>query len=118
LQTICPGWLQTAIFLISASWVARIIGVSQPAPISSISEVDNVSEIILLHFLKTECSFRYSLKYLDKIYAWVIIIGYNLLAFNFRGRFKSFLNFWTDLTPLFLVCHIFLQILFLPLQFT
>jgi hypothetical protein len=26
--TICLGWLQTVIFLISASWVARIIGVS------------------------------------------------------------------------------------------
>jgi hypothetical protein len=27
-QTICPGWLQTTILLISASWVARIIGMS------------------------------------------------------------------------------------------
>jgi hypothetical protein len=27
-QTICPGWLQTAIFLIYASWVARITGMS------------------------------------------------------------------------------------------
>jgi hypothetical protein len=27
-QTICPGWLQTMILLISASWVARIIGLS------------------------------------------------------------------------------------------
>jgi hypothetical protein len=27
-QTVCPGWLQTGIFLISASWVARIIGMS------------------------------------------------------------------------------------------
>jgi hypothetical protein len=26
--TICPGWLQTVILLISASWVARITGVS------------------------------------------------------------------------------------------
>jgi hypothetical protein len=26
--TICPSWLQTLIFLISASWVARITGVS------------------------------------------------------------------------------------------
>jgi hypothetical protein len=26
--TICPGWFQTVILLISASWVARIIGVS------------------------------------------------------------------------------------------
>jgi hypothetical protein len=24
----CPGWLQSAILLISASWVARIVGVS------------------------------------------------------------------------------------------
>jgi hypothetical protein len=28
LQTIGPGWLPTAILLISASWVARITGVS------------------------------------------------------------------------------------------
>jgi hypothetical protein len=27
-QTICPGWLRTVILLISASWVARITGVS------------------------------------------------------------------------------------------
>jgi hypothetical protein len=30
--TVCPGWLGTAIFLISASWVARIIGVSHWCP--------------------------------------------------------------------------------------
>jgi hypothetical protein len=29
-QTICPGWLQTMILQMSASWVARIIGVSHP----------------------------------------------------------------------------------------
>jgi hypothetical protein len=29
--TICPGWLWTMIFLISASWVARITGVSYSA---------------------------------------------------------------------------------------
>jgi hypothetical protein len=29
LWTICLGWLQTSILLISASWVARITGVSQ-----------------------------------------------------------------------------------------
>jgi hypothetical protein len=28
LLTICPGWLQTTILLISDSWVAKIIGVS------------------------------------------------------------------------------------------
>jgi hypothetical protein len=28
LQTFCPGWPPTAIVLISASWVARMIGVS------------------------------------------------------------------------------------------
>jgi hypothetical protein len=28
LQTICPGWLRTIILLISASWVARITGMS------------------------------------------------------------------------------------------
>jgi hypothetical protein len=28
LWTICPGWLWSTILLISASWVARIIGVS------------------------------------------------------------------------------------------
>jgi hypothetical protein len=27
-QTICQGWLQTSILLISASWVARITGMS------------------------------------------------------------------------------------------
>jgi hypothetical protein len=26
--TVCPGWLQTTILLISASWLARIIDVS------------------------------------------------------------------------------------------
>jgi hypothetical protein len=30
--TICPGWFQATILLISASWVARITGVSQWAP--------------------------------------------------------------------------------------
>jgi hypothetical protein len=32
LGTICPAWLWTVIFLISASWVARIIGVSHWRP--------------------------------------------------------------------------------------
>jgi hypothetical protein len=32
LQTICPGWLQTVILLISASWVARITVVSHQCP--------------------------------------------------------------------------------------
>jgi hypothetical protein len=32
LQTICLGWLRTAILLISASWVARITGVSHRCP--------------------------------------------------------------------------------------
>jgi hypothetical protein len=27
-QTICPGWLWTIVLLISASWVARIMGVN------------------------------------------------------------------------------------------
>jgi hypothetical protein len=31
-QTICQGWLRTLIILISASWVARIIGVSHWHP--------------------------------------------------------------------------------------
>jgi hypothetical protein len=31
-QTICPGWLWTTIFLISAYWVARITGVSHSCP--------------------------------------------------------------------------------------
>jgi hypothetical protein len=31
-QTICLGWLRTANFLISASWVAKIIGVSHCCP--------------------------------------------------------------------------------------
>jgi hypothetical protein len=31
-KTICPGWLQTSILLISASWVARITGVSHQHP--------------------------------------------------------------------------------------
>jgi hypothetical protein len=30
--TICLGWLRTMILLISASWVARITGVSHPVP--------------------------------------------------------------------------------------
>jgi hypothetical protein len=32
-QTICPGWSWTVILLISASWVARIIGVSHGAQV-------------------------------------------------------------------------------------
>jgi hypothetical protein len=32
-QTIFPGWLQTVIFLISVSWVARITGVSHWHPL-------------------------------------------------------------------------------------
>jgi hypothetical protein len=38
LKTICSGWLQTTILLISASWVARITGVSHwhPASLSRI----------------------------------------------------------------------------------
>jgi hypothetical protein len=35
LWTICLGWLQTAILLISASWVARITGVSHQHPARS-----------------------------------------------------------------------------------
>jgi hypothetical protein len=31
-QTICQGWLQTAILLISASWIARITGMSHWYP--------------------------------------------------------------------------------------
>jgi hypothetical protein len=31
-RTICPGWLWTAIFLISAFWVARITGVNHQHP--------------------------------------------------------------------------------------
>jgi hypothetical protein len=31
-QTVCPDWLQTEILLISASWVARITGVSHQCP--------------------------------------------------------------------------------------
>jgi hypothetical protein len=30
--TICPGWLRTSILLMSASWVARIMGVSHQRP--------------------------------------------------------------------------------------
>jgi hypothetical protein len=32
LQTICPGWLWATILLVSASWVARITGVSHRCP--------------------------------------------------------------------------------------
>jgi hypothetical protein len=41
-QTICPGWLQTAILLISDCWVASIIGVSHwhLAPVVCF-EIDN-----------------------------------------------------------------------------
>jgi hypothetical protein len=38
LGTICPGWLQTSILIISASWVARITGVSCQCGLNSISE--------------------------------------------------------------------------------
>jgi hypothetical protein len=34
--TVCPGWLLNTIFLISASWVARIIGVSHWRPAKAI----------------------------------------------------------------------------------
>jgi hypothetical protein len=33
-RTICLGWLQTSILLISASWVAKIIGVNPWLPAS------------------------------------------------------------------------------------
>jgi hypothetical protein len=36
-QTICPGWLWTTIFLISASWVAGITGMSPRCPVLSSS---------------------------------------------------------------------------------
>jgi hypothetical protein len=32
----CPGWLQTVILLISASWVAKITGVSHQPPLNKI----------------------------------------------------------------------------------
>jgi hypothetical protein len=35
-QTICSGWLQTVILLISASWVARITSVSHQCPAGGI----------------------------------------------------------------------------------
>jgi hypothetical protein len=38
-QTICLGWLQTAVLLISASWVARIIGVSDQCPAGKLSKL-------------------------------------------------------------------------------
>jgi hypothetical protein len=31
-QTLCPDWLWTAILLISATWIARIIGMSHRCP--------------------------------------------------------------------------------------
>jgi hypothetical protein len=31
-QTVCPGWLQISILLMSASWVARIMSVSHQCP--------------------------------------------------------------------------------------
>jgi hypothetical protein len=31
-RTVCPGWFQTTILLISASWVARITGMSHWRP--------------------------------------------------------------------------------------
>jgi hypothetical protein len=45
LLTICPGWLWTAIFLISASWVARITGVSHRCPTSNLENL-----IMLFHW--------------------------------------------------------------------
>jgi hypothetical protein len=33
-RTICPGWLQTMILLTSASWVARIIGMTHSLALS------------------------------------------------------------------------------------
>jgi hypothetical protein len=41
-QTICLGWLRTMILLISASWVARIIGMSHQCPAHLV--------ILYLHF--------------------------------------------------------------------
>jgi hypothetical protein len=37
LWTMCPGWLQTSILLISASWVARLTGVSHQCPVWEIT---------------------------------------------------------------------------------
>jgi hypothetical protein len=35
-RTICPGWLQTVILLISVSWVARTTGMSHQRLVSTI----------------------------------------------------------------------------------
>jgi hypothetical protein len=42
-RTVCPGWLQTSILLISAFWVVRIIGVSYQHPAKS-SRLEIVSQ--------------------------------------------------------------------------
>jgi hypothetical protein len=52
-QTICPGWLRKVILLISASWVARITGVSHQCPPEYL--IPNVVFYLNSHIL---CTFR------------------------------------------------------------
>jgi hypothetical protein len=46
-QTICLGWLQTAILLISAFWVARITGVSHQRQTGISSKTDTLGALAL-----------------------------------------------------------------------
>jgi hypothetical protein len=48
LQTICPGWPQTSLLLIFASWVARITGVSHQPPAWRIFLVCKISYFSVL----------------------------------------------------------------------
>jgi hypothetical protein len=58
--TTCLGWLQTMILLISASWVARITGVSHQRPATSLNPYSVHSYVLdTSFFLKMFCVFIY-----------------------------------------------------------
>jgi hypothetical protein len=67
--TICLGWLQTTI-LISASWVARIIGMSHQSLAPSFLRVNNIPLYINYIFLSIHVS----------IYNWVVYNSLTLMG--------------------------------------
>jgi hypothetical protein len=71
LGTICPGWFQIAILLISASWVTRITGMSYLSLSKNNLHIKVLFSMIsnLLHFLlASEINIRKYLKVLEFLY--------------------------------------------------
>jgi hypothetical protein len=58
LWTICPGWLQTAILLISASWVTRITGMRCWCLVLTDFLSYSVHAILLSYWKEIFCSYR------------------------------------------------------------